>query len=162
MKDVYKNPILYYIVVPVVIALWPLLIWGVYLPKANDALNLELNDYKKAEDIMLAILNLDRDRLKLSDPNSVATEFGYATAIERVASSCKIPSTNYKLSATSKGQKSQDCHVELKQVGIVQFAEFLSTIQLRWANLQCERLKLTKEKGLPDMWKVDLDFKYYY
>ena len=32
MKDVYKNPILYYILVPVVVALWPLLVWSVYLP----------------------------------------------------------------------------------------------------------------------------------
>jgi len=28
--------------------------------------------------------------------------------------------------------------------------------------LQCDTVTLTKKKGLPDMWKVDLDFKYYY
>jgi len=79
---------------------------------------------------------------------------------------CGIPSTDYKLSSgiiiESGGQKSQSAQVSLKKVDIVKSARFLSTIQLRWANLQCSRVKLTKKKGLPDVWDVDLEFKYYY
>jgi hypothetical protein len=52
--------------------------------------------------------------------------------------------------------------VVLKEVDITKFAKFLSTIQLRWANLQCVKVKLTKKKGLRDTWDVDLDFKYFY
>ena len=52
--------------------------------------------------------------------------------------------------------------VILKDVSITDFAEFLSKIQLRWASLQCEKVKFTKTKGIPDAWKVDLSFKYYY
>jgi len=52
--------------------------------------------------------------------------------------------------------------VNLKGVDIVKSTRFLSTIELRWANLQCTTIKLTKKKGMPDMWDVDLDFKYYY
>ncbi len=63
---------------------------------------------------------------------------------------------------TIGGQKSQSANVSLSQIDIVKFAEFLSTIQLRWANLQCNRVKLTKKQGLPDVWDVDIEFKYYY
>lgn len=168
MKEIYKNPTLYYILVPVIVALWPLLIWGVYLPAAADNWQVERTQYNEAQSIMADILALDPDRLEFADSNNATAEFDYAIAVEKVASLCKIPSTNYKLSSrpiiNPGGQKSQSqsAKVGLKQVDITRFAKFLSTIQLRWANLQCTRVKLTKKKGLPDTWDVDLDFKYYY
>ena len=166
MKDIYKNPILYYILVPILIALWPLLVWGVYLPNSEKNLHNEIKQCKQAQKIIDEILTLDPGRLEFSDSKIGAAEFDYATAVDKTASSCKILSTNYNINSkpvrASKGQKSQSCHVELKQADITKFAEFLSTIQLRWANLQCEKATLTKKKGLPDAWKVDLDFKYYY
>jgi len=166
MKDIYKNPIFYYILVPVVVALWPLLVWVAYLPDAEDNLNDEKTQYKKAQEIMGDILSIDPGRLEFAGLKAPPAEFDYATAVEKIASLCKIPSTSYKLSSgiiiTSGGQKSQSANVGLKQVDMAKFARFLSTIQLRWANLQCVRLKLTKKKGLPDTWDVDLDFKYYY
>ena len=61
-----------------------------------------------------------------------------------------------------KWEKSQTANVALKDVDLEKFAKFLSTIQLRWENLQCKRIKLTRKKGLPDTWDVDLVFKYYY
>ena len=113
------------------------------------------------------ILALDPDRLEFADSQNAAAEFDYASAIEKIANLCGIPPTNYKLSSgiiitSSSGQKSQSAKVGLKQVDITKFAKFLSTIQLRWANLQCIQVKLTKKKGLPDTWDVDLEFKYYY
>jgi len=166
MKDIYKNPLFYYILVPVVVALWPLLVWVAYLPDAEDNLNDEKTQYKKAQEIMGDILSIDPGRLEFAGLKATPAEFDYATAVEKIASLCKIPSTSYKLSSgiiiTSGGQKSQSANVGLKQVDMAKFARFLSTIQLRWANLQCVRLKLTKKKGLPDTWDVDLDFKYYY
>jgi len=166
MKDIYKNPTLYYILVPIVVALWPLLIWGIYLPNAEDNWKDEKVQYNKAQKIMAEILTLDPDRLAFADSKRDAAEFDYASAIERIASLCKIPSTNYSISSrpvrATSGQESQACQVLLKKVDITGFAKFLSTIQLRWANLQCERVTLTKQKGLPDTWKVDLGFKYYY
>jgi hypothetical protein len=52
----------------------------------------------------------------------------------------------------------------MRQVDIAKFAKFLSMIQLRWGNLQCERVKLTKKEGLTDkdVWDVDMEFKYYF
>jgi len=166
MKDIYKNPIFYYILVPVVVALWPLLVWSVSLPKAERGWDLETTQYNKAQSLILEILTLDPDRLKFADANDADAEFNYANAVDRVATLCRIPPGNYKLSSgiviTSGEQKSQSAKVVLNNVDITKFAKFLSTIQLRWTNLQCTKVKLTKDKSLPDMWKMDLDFKYYY
>jgi hypothetical protein len=166
MKDIYKNAALYYILAPVLIALWPLLIWGVYLPAAKRSWQVETSQYNKAQDIMKEILVIDPERLDFADSNKAAAEFDYANAIDKTASACGIPPTTYKLNSgriiTSSGQKSQDAKVGLKQVDITKFAKFLSTLQLRWANLQTVQVKLTKKKGLPDSWDVDIEFKYYF
>jgi len=166
MTDIYKNPTLYYILVPIIAALWSLLVWGVYLPNAERNWQTEKAQYNKAQSIIAEILTFDPDRLEFADSKTGAAEFDYASAVEKIASLCRIPSTNYKLSSrpimNSGGQKSQSAQVSLKQVDIVKFAKFLSTIQLRWANLQCAKVKLTKKKGPPDAWDVDLEFKYYY
>ncbi len=166
MKDIYKNPLFYYILIPVVIGLWPLLVWAVYLPAADKNLEDQQGQYRKAEEIMMEILTLDPDRLQFTDSNDTAPDFTYANAVGRVAASCKIPPSKYKLGTgilqTTSGQKSQSASVSLRQVDIVQFASFLSTIQFRWSNLQCNRVKLTKKEGLPDIWDVDIEFKYYY
>ncbi|MDD5326251.1 MAG: hypothetical protein PHY02_00370 [Phycisphaerae bacterium] len=165
-KDIFKNPALYYILAPVAVALWPLLIWGVYLPAAADNWQAEQNQYHQAQTIIKEILDIDPERLKFADTDGNAAEFDYASAIEATANSCGIPPADYKLSSgiitASGGQKSQSAKVGLKQVDITKFAKFLSTLQLRWANLQCSGVKLTKKKGLPDIWDIDLDFKYYY
>jgi len=166
MKDIYKNPILYYILVPVIVSLWPLLVWAIYLPGAEKNAADQQAQYSKAQAIMLEILTLDPDRQQFADSNNATTEFTYAAAVSMAARSCGILPDKYKLSSgmriTSRDQKIQSANVTLKQIDIVKFAEFLSLIQLRWANLQCNRVKLTKKEGLPDVWDVDIEFKYYY
>lgn len=166
MKELYRNPTLYYVLIPVIVSLWSLFMWGVSLPAAERKWQAEKARYSKAQKIISEILALDPERLEFADAETATAEFDYAIAVEKTASSCKIQSANYKLSSgpimTSGGQRSQNAKVTLKQVDITKFAKFLSTIQLRWANLQCTKVKLTKKKGLPDDWDVDLDFKYYY
>jgi hypothetical protein len=166
IKEIYKNPALYYILTPVIAALWPLLVWGVYLPAAKHKWQTETKQYDDAQQVITEILAIDPERLNFADTDGAAVEFDYATAIEKTAASCGIPPTDYRLSSgiitSSGGQKSQSAKVGLKQVEITKFAKFLSAIQLRWANLQCTQVKLTKKKGLPDVWDIDLEFKYYY
>ncbi|MGD8787625.1 MAG: hypothetical protein PVJ60_09395 [Phycisphaerales bacterium] len=165
MRDIYKNPMFYYIFVPAVVGLWPLLVWAMYLPAADENLKDWENQHRKAEAIMMEILTLDPDRLQFVDSNDPGTEFTYGV-VDKVAGSCGIPPSKYKLNSgmliTNKNQKSQSASVSLRQVEIVKFAKFLSTIQLRWANLQCNRVKLTKKQGMPDTWDIDIEFKYYY
>ena len=166
MKDIYKNPILYYILVPALVALWPLLVWAVYLPGARDSRQKDVEQYAKAQQIMAQILELDPERLKISGTSTASADFDYATGVFEIANSCQIPDTSYKISSkparVKDRQKTQSAVVLLDNVDITKFAEFLSRIQLRWANLQCEKVKLTKKEGLPDAWKINLDFKYYY
>jgi hypothetical protein len=166
MKELYRNPTLYYAGVPVIVSLWSLLVWGVYLPGAEHEWQAEKAQYGKGQKIISEILALDSERLEFANAETATTEFDYAIAVEKTASLCGIPSANYRLSSgvimTSGGQKSQNAKVVLKEVDITRFAKFLSTIQLRWASLQCVKVKLTKNKGLRDAWDVDLDFKYYY
>lgn len=166
MKDIYKNPVLYYILVPCLAALWPLLVWAVYLPAAENDLKKGIAEYKEAQVTIESILELDPTRLENGDPNKAAEKFDYATAVSDIARRCKIPATNYTVSSkpvrVSGGKKSQSAKVVLRDVSIASFADFLSKIQLRWADLECESVTLTQKKGLVDVWKVDLDFKYYY
>jgi hypothetical protein len=166
MREIYKNPILYYILTPVIVCLWPLLVWAVYLPAAEKNQKNQQTHFDRAEPIMMEILTLDPDRLDYTDSNDVNTEFNYAKVVARIASTSKIPPSKWDLNATapqtSQGEKSQSATVSLSQIDIVKFAEFLSTIQLRWANLQCNRVKLSKKPGLPDTWDVDIEFRYYF
>lgn len=166
MKDIYKNPVLYYVLVPVVIALWPLSIWGVYLSEAENTWKDEKAKYIEAQLIIEEILHLDPDRMDFAEAGKDAKEFDYAVVVEQVASLCRIVPENYKLSSglptTSSGQKSQSAKVDLIDVDIKRFADFFSAIQLRWANLQCTKLTLTKKKDAPDKWDVDLRFKYFF
>ncbi|KPL24047.1 MAG: hypothetical protein AMJ75_04640 [Phycisphaerae bacterium SM1_79] len=167
MKDIYKNPMLYYILAPCLVALWPLLVWAVYLPAAESDLKDGMEGYEKVQVTIDAILELDPDRLENDDPNKTADKFDYATAVSDIARRCNIPAANYTVSSkpirpSSRGKKSQSATVTLNDVNIARFANFLSTIQLRWANLECESVSLTQKKGLVDVWKVDMNFKYYY
>ena len=167
MKDIYKNPIFYYILIPVLVAIWPLAAW-LYLPKAEKSLENEKKDYADAQIVIAEILKLDGGRLDFTDPNAKTAEFDYAAVIERVASSCRISSTQYRLSSgiimtPSRGKtKTQSADITLKDIEIAKLANFLSALQIRWASLQCERIKLNKKKGFPDKWDVNLGFKYYY
>lgn len=166
MKDVYKNPILYYVAVPALVALWPVIVCCVYLPDAEKTLNDEMKSYSEAQRKMAGILLLDRGRLNLGDPKAVNADFNYLVEVEKMARLCKIPAANYSFGSrpprAPSGQKSQSASVGLKDIDITKFARFLSALQLRWANLQCEKIGLKKKKGQPDKWDVELGFKYYY
>lgn len=166
MKDIYKNPTLYYILVPVIVALWPLLVWAVYLPNAEKSLDTDINQYENAQQKIESILTLDVGRLELTDPQKGAAKFDYVNEVYRIAALSGISQANCRINSgiiiKTREQKSRSAKVTFKDVDIVKFAKFLSNIQLRWANLQCTNVKLTKKKGLPDTWDADLDFKYYY
>ena len=166
MREIYRNPIFYYLLIPVLVALWPLLVWGVYLPGAQQSHENECRLFTDGEKCIDDILELDPDRPKVIDVNQATLEFSYGSAVDRVANLCKIPASNWTSSAgniiKSQNKKRQDAMVKLTNVSIAQAAKFLWTMQITWATLNCEKVKLTKKKGLPDQWDVDLSFTYYY
>lgn len=167
IKEFYRNPLFYYMAVPVIAAGWVLLTWTVRLPQAQRRWELSRAEYDKVQAIITEILNVDPDRLDFAGSKKSDTEFDYAVVVEKIASLCRIPSADYKLSSgpiitSTDGQKSQRAKIVLQQVDIKRFSEFLTTLQFRWASLQCTQLKLQQKKGLKDKWEVDLDFVYYH
>jgi hypothetical protein len=166
MKDILKNPYVYYILVPVIAALWPVIIWGIYLPSARNSFSEDKDQYTKAQQVIDELLTADPERLNYTQEKGASTDFDYATAVQKTAEFCSLGPGNYKLSSgivtTSEGQKSQSASVSLKDVDITKTMRFLSAIQLRWSGLQCTKVTLRKKKGLPDAWDVDFTFKYFY
>jgi hypothetical protein len=166
IKELYKNPMFYYVVVPVLAALWPLLLWGVYAPAVQIGLNEDMNQYNKAMQAFEDLRNLDPERINATKEKGTKVDFDYATAVQQTASFASIPASNYKLNSgvivTSQGQKSQSASVVLKDVDVTKAMRFLSKIQLQWASLQCTKVTLKKKKGLPDSWDVDFTFRYFY
>lgn len=166
MKDIFRNPAFYYIAIPIMAGLWPLLVWAIYLPAAQENLENEFEACKDANDIMLQILTLDPQRLELVDPNETDTEFSYYREVDRFASLCGIPPSkceNHTQKEThSSGKRTQTANVKLTEIDIATFTKFLSMIQARWPDLQCNTLTLTQKKGIPDVWTIDIVFRYFF
>lgn len=167
MKDLHKNPKLYYILVPLVVGFWPLLVWAMYLPDARETLKDELRLAKKGEELAVKILVLDPERVDAIDPNKEPIEFSYATAVDKVAGKCGIATTKYKLNTgtaiTRDKQKSQTANLRIEDISVLQLAQFISLMQHGWGTL-CEDITLTKVKGeaRPDVWTVDLKLNYFF
>jgi hypothetical protein len=166
MKDIYKNPIFYYILAPALATLWPIIIWGVYLPASQKGLDSDMEQYLKAQQLTDELIKLDPDRLNYTKGKDTAAGFDYATAVKQTADFCSIADSSYTMSSgiivKTEGKKNQSANVSLKAVEIKTAARFLSTIQLRWSGLQCTKINFKKNKGVKDAWDVDLTFKYYY
>jgi hypothetical protein len=167
MKDFYKNPVLYYILVPSVLALWPLSVTFFYLPNTSRSYQDEKTMYEeKAEKLMLDILELDQDRKPIDDSKEKNKEFDFATALALITSSAGISANNYTFTTraplTKEGRKIQTATVEIQKIEIQNFADFLDKMQKRWANLECESIDLDKLKGPPNEWKATVKFKYFF
>jgi len=85
MRDIYKNPILYYVLAPILVGLWPLLVWGMYLPRAQKAWDEDEKLYAEAKNTILSIIERDPERVKLAEDTKSLGKFAYAEAVDRVA-----------------------------------------------------------------------------
>ena len=165
MKDLIRQPVFYYIAVPIVLAFWPVLVGLVCMPDTDQRGEVESQNYIDANDIMAEIGRLDPDRLKRRDDKEGA-KFDYTVVMDAAARKIGIPSANYTISSKKiqrrQGAKTQDCQVMIAEIDIQKLSRFLTDLQVTWTNLQCQKLTITKKKGLKDVWKVDMTFKYYY
>jgi hypothetical protein len=164
MRDIYKNPMFYYVLAPILVGLWPLLIWSMYLPRAQQAYRTDEGLYEEAAVSIMEILEKDPERLEIAAESKNLGKFAYSEAVDRAANLCRILSSSYTLNTgipvTSGKKESQQARVGLMNVSIVQAAKFLWTIQSMWVNLNCERARLTKKAGMPDQWDIDMTFRY--
>jgi hypothetical protein len=123
MKDIHKNPFFYYILVPAVAALWPVIIWGILLPGGRAKLKVDKEEYIKAQQLIGELLPLDPERLNFAEEKGKSADFDYATAVQQAAGLCSIPPGNYKLTSgiiiTSGGQRPQDSCLQYNFAGRV-------------------------------------------
>lgn len=165
MRDIYKNPMVYYLIAPILAGIWPLLVLMMYLPAAQRSMGDERAQCVEGQTYILDILKYDPERLNFS-AGPEGPEFSYAKAIDRVANMCGIRSTSCDYSAggiiASADKNTQNAKVSLKAVGIVQAATFLSQIQSMWVGLKCDQVTLTKKEGVPDQWDVEMKLWYTY
>ena len=166
MKEYYKNPDFYYILIPTLAALWMLFVSTTALPKSKEILNDTLTETTRAENLILQILDIDPDRLKYKDEEGKSAEFDYTTAIDQFTKLCGIAPSNYDHQVGREikrsGRKTKSADVTINDVDIETLAKFLSVILIRWPELQCDLLKLTKLNVGKDNWKVSIKFTYYY
>ena len=167
MRDFYREPVFYYVLAPLLIGLWPLLVWFLYLPAAQRSYEAEKTGLSEAQGAILDILKLDPDRLAIADPNdSQLGKFSYLEAIDTAANLSNISpaSRNYTSGQTHEvqGKRTQGARLYLEDVRIAQVAKFLTSIQSTWVNLTCDRINLDKQDDMPDQWDVDIDFTYTY
>ena len=166
MKETNKYSVYIYIIIPVLVAIWPVLVFAVYLPNAQKKLEKDISTYAEANNTMLDILTLAPERIESIDPNEEKVEFSYVHVIEKVAKDCDIDPSKYSVGTTdvsdTKAGKSQSANLKLSDIDITSFAKFLSVIQSRWPKLVCESVKLTKKKDMPDVWNITVKFQYYF
>jgi hypothetical protein len=166
MREIYKNPMLYYLLGPILVGVWPVVVCAVYLPAAERSAEDERMQCVEGQSNILDILKYDPERLARVGDREVTGEFSYPKAIDRVASLCGMSSANCNYTTgsipTNSGKRTQNAKVSLTSVGIVQVANFLTKAQTMWVNLKCDKVKLTKKQGLPDQWDAELNFWYTY
>lgn len=162
-RDFYKKPVFYYILIPACLALWPCLVAFFYLPNSKKAFEKEQQIYSEANSVMLDILSID-DRSKSPASANPVKGFDYYTALTDAARSSGISNPSIKSDPirSIENKKIQESTVTLPGTGIGSFANFLFYLQRRWASLECENIQLDKQKGLPDVWKITVRFRYHF
>ncbi len=166
MKDIYKKPIFYYVLVPIVIGLWPVWLFVMGIPGSEKGLQKGINDYNEARKLIGEILDLDPQRLDYAKTKKTGEAFDYTTAIDQVTRLCKISPSGYRISSspirkTKGGQSNQDASMTIDKIDIEKFSKFLSVMHMRWSSLQCTNITLAKIKGEKNAWKADVRFIYY-
>ncbi len=166
MKDISKEPIFYYVLVPVLLAIWLLWLFAFGIPDAKAGYKKEVGEYNNAEKLITEILEIDPQRLDYAKSKKEGDAFDYTTAIDQVTKVCRISAANYKLSSSpvrkrKGGQQNQDASMTIDRIDIEKLAKFLSVMHMRWVNLQCSNLTLSKIKGEKNVWKADIRFIYY-
>lgn len=166
MKDVLHNPMFYYIVIPLCVAVWPAAVWTKYLPEAKEDVA-EWSEWKiEAEDLMVQILERDPSRLELGGENGDKDIFSYGSAVDRIARLCSIPTRDCDYDAQPKigGRNgkpaTQTANIDITGVGVEQVANFVWKIRLMYPGLECTRIELKHKKGEKDVWDADLKFIY--
>lgn len=167
MKINFKNPNMYYILAPVLAAVWALLAGFVFYPGSVKAYQDDAKpEYERSQDYIEKILTLQPERLRYSMENGTDKPFDFGEVITTLTAAFKIPTTQYTLNVRGEvnrgGKNARTATMEIKEIDIEKLASFLSTMLMPWPELKCEKLTLDKAKTGKDNWNVDMTLTYYY
>ncbi len=116
MKDYYKNPNFYYMLIPLVAALWAVFTWSVSLPAADKNWDRKQKQHKDAEAWIAKILELAPERLEYQIQQGGSKEFDYSFAVDQFAKACRIPTSDYTLQARETkrgGRKTKSATIKI-------------------------------------------------
>jgi len=161
-----KNRILF-VLLPAVVAIWPLWLFFAALPAADKGWEDDLKKRDTARELIKTIITLDPDRLQSVDEKGNVEKFEYPVAVNKIASMCGISPADYKVNVLAdvrptSGQATQNAMVSIDNVSVKTAAEFVSLGELRYyPNLKCTALTLKKIRNQKDLWELDLTFTRY-
>ena len=167
MKKYLKNPFFYYAVIPAVAGIWAVAAGMVFYPRASSSLQDSQAEYKAAEELLAQIIAVEPQRLVYKQEKGTAVvDFDFTQVVNEFASLFSIPSSNFTLNTRGEtrraGKRARSAVLSIKTIDVEKTTKFLSTMLIRWPDLQCEILSLDKLPQGKNNWKVDMTLTYYY
>jgi hypothetical protein len=156
-----------FILLPFVIAIWPLWLAFAALPSAQQGWQDDVRKCDISREIIRNIITIDPDRLQNVDVTGKLVKFEYPVAVNKLATICGISPADYKINVLtdvkpSSGQASQNAIVSVNKVSIRTAAEFISVgEQTYYPNLKCVQLSLKKIRDQKDIWEMDMTFTHF-
>ena len=163
----FKNPNVYYILVPVLAAIWAVTAGLVSYPKSVKAWQDSQAEYEKAQGLIDQLATLQPERLAYKVDKTVQSEdFDFTKTINEFAAALSIPPSSYNLTVRSEanraGRRTRSATVSIKSIDIEKLAQFVSALLLRWPDLKCDTLSFSKIKGAKNNWQADISLTYFY
>lgn len=167
IKKYIKNPLFYYIAIPAVMALWAFLAGIIFYPKAVTNWKDSEEEFKAAQELMKQIIAIEPQRLAYkAEKGTEVGVFDFTQVINEFATTFSIPTSDFTLNTRGEtrrsGKRARSAVLSIKSVDIEKTSKFLSTMLIRWPDLQCEVMGIEKQAPGKDNWKVDMTLTYYY
>lgn len=167
IKIDFRDPNMYYILVPVLAAMWAVTAGLVMYPKSVKAWKESEAEYAKAQSLMDQLVTLQPERLAYKvDENAKSQDFDFTKTINEFAQALSISPSNYNLTVRSEanraGRKTRSATISIKTIDIEKLSQFLSALLLRWPDLKCDTLSFSKIKDAKNNWQADISLTYFY
>lgn len=167
IKKQLKNPLFYYIAVPAAMGIWALTAGALFFPKAVGNWKDSEEEYKTAQELMAQIIAIEPQRLAYkAEKGAEIGVFDFTQVINEFATAFSIPSANFTLNTRGEtrraGKRARSAALSIKSIDVEKTAKFLSTMLIRWPDLQCEMMSIEKLPQGKNNWKVDMTLTYYY
>lgn len=165
-KASFKKVDTYFWLLPAAAGLWALLAAFLFYPASVQAWDDKQQEYEETEKWIAQILDIEPQRLQFKEEKGQSAEFDYTTELNKFSKLFGIADSNYTLvtrdTMKRAGKSSKSADVTVKTADIETAARFISSLLIRWPDLQCEQLTLEKLSSGKNDWKIKLRFTYYF